>query len=523
MAAAARSRSLPGASTRPGGEVGVARRFRWPNLLPEGLDVVLELGEQLQLLSLTVDAAPSVGAAPAPAEAAQADAEETEAAGSLRRAILRCSGGAGTGVRGGGGSAAGLSALEVRLRRLVTVFRRTHGNAPLLVAPRLGVQQAGAATTGSAAAAAVAPPSAAAFQELFEDRTRQRPGPRLFVDRVNSNAAEVSWVPLGGTGEEAAAYELEVRRYRDRGPAVARRVGSSSGRRGGVEEPELESLGCFLAQGAAAARRSILRRLRPLTWHRVRCRALGSRRCWVSAWSEEVSFKTQSFEEAREAGRRLSANAFFAPSERKICAAVQGSRGGGGDGGVAAAIAAAARWAAEVGDTAAAEALGAAEEDLEEPPADEEDDDEGGDPGWARFRSRPRPRSTSRERLLPSRAEVASLRTEALTEQLNDAFGPPVASGTTVKDLLDARYAQGGWRDFVRSGSRCGLGPPEKRDERLQRMRLVIAAKELYEPGLADGNPWFMGPLHYGEETGDAEIEGLSRRILEAAAAAAGA
>eukprot|EP00427_Karlodinium_veneficum_P027938 CAMPEP_0169205798 /NCGR_PEP_ID=MMETSP1016-20121227/12703_1 /TAXON_ID=342587 /ORGANISM="Karlodinium micrum, Strain CCMP2283" /LENGTH=131 /DNA_ID=CAMNT_0009282955 /DNA_START=127 /DNA_END=522 /DNA_ORIENTATION=- len=89
-----------------------------------------------------------------------------------------------------------------------------------------------------------------------------------------------------------------------------------------------------------------------------------------------------------------------------------------------------------------------------------------------------------------------------------------------VKNVLDARYCKGGWRDFVKHGARYSQ-PPSERGQRMQRMRLVVAAKENYQPSYSDENPWSMGPFYY-EELGRLTME-ASRRIEQRIAAAGGA
>jgi len=109
--------------------------------------------------------------------------------------------------------------------------------------------------------------------------------------------------------------------------------------------------------------------------------------------------------------------------------------------------------------------------------------------------------------LLPTAAEVRQMRARAISERLNDAFGP--SSDKAVKDLLDARSCQTGWSSFVRLGAKYSR-PPETREQRMQRMRLVIAAQELYDSEYAEGNPWSMGPFYY-EDIGLAAMEAAAR------------
>merc|ERR1719247_1002900 len=150
-----------------------------------------------------------------------------------------------------------------------------------------------------------------------------------------------------------------------------------------------------------------LRRLRPLRHHRVRVRAVGHERSWLSAWSNEVSFKTTSVEAARDSGNRISADGFFVPSERRLRKSVCGD---------------------------------------------------------------------AREETFDS----------AIDDILGSALGT-MEEGAVVKDLLDARLCRGGSREFIRHGRRYSQ-PPSERQQRMQRMRLVVTAKELYQPHYADGN-----------------------------------
>merc|ERR1719387_2243496 len=98
-------------------------------------------------------------------------------------------------------------------RRCAALWRSQRGSTPLL-APARSAEGAAGAGVGL------------------------RPGPRLFVERVGSNFVELSWVPLGGVGEEAAGFELEAR------------------------GPREEHFGRFAASGGGGARSHVLPRLR---------------------------------------------------------------------------------------------------------------------------------------------------------------------------------------------------------------------------------------------------------------------
>jgi len=354
--------------------------LRWAGLLPFGLDVVIILEpESLELAG--IEAIPEGGAFIPDAIAGH---EETDVASELRRAISRCARGA-----------RDKATVKARLDRLMACWKRLHKQtSPLLRCSSV---------------------------PLF------RHGPRLFLEHAGSNAAEVSWVPLGGLAEEASAYEVELLGFRN---AVKGQD---------YDTGEKEQLGRFIVPLGPEARSYTLKRLRPSRHHCAKVRALGPQRSWESAWSNEVFFMTTSIEAAKEAGSRMTSDGFFVPSERHICRSVCGH---------------------------------------------------------------------GREDMLGT----------AIDDILGSALGA-AEQGTTVKDLLDARSYQGGWPSFVRHGNRYSQ-PPSERQKRMQRMRLVVTAKELYKPEYADGNPWSMGPFYY-EEVGRLTME-AEQRIQERIAAAGG-
>ena len=130
-----------------------------------------------------------------------------------------------------------------------------------------------------------------------------QPAPRLFVDRVGSNVADISWEPLGGGQVRAAFFEIALFGY-----------GTRSRR---TESPQLQKLGTFAAP-SGNARSYRLVRLEPVRWHRAKVRAVGPDRSWVSEWSNEVSFRTVSLLDARDAGCHVASEAFLVKSERLI-------------------------------------------------------------------------------------------------------------------------------------------------------------------------------------------------------------
>lgn len=341
----------------------------WRDLLPKGLILVISLGPQYELTDLQVVEADD--------ESSQSDErlyEGTSFAQELRRAVAR--------------SLAGCSDVpgtRDRLQRLKEVWQRSRRSAPLM-RPKLS-------SLGS---------------PLISQSSNLRL--KLFIDRVGSHTAEVSWVLLGSgpDGEEVASYELEILQHRTSTTSCNRiklRSRSATRETVKVRKDGLESLGSFQV-GGETSRTFVARRLEPLRWYRLRIRAVGISRSWISPWSDEVPFKTISIEDAKAAGIYVSPDQFLVASERQI------------------------RAIAALGDRL--------------------DDDEIEDmPGYA-----------------------------------------------FAKDVLDARYTKNGWTDFVRMGTRY-CRPAATREQRLQRMKLVLAAQECYSQDLLDGNHWSMGPFYY--------------------------
>mmetsp|Transcript_28895 Transcript_28895/g.46663 ORF Transcript_28895/g.46663 Transcript_28895/m.46663 type:complete len:355 (-) Transcript_28895:84-1148(-) len=238
-----------------------------------------------------------------------------------------------------------------------------------------------------------------------------RPAPRLFVEDVGSNTAELSWELLEDSNE--GFFEVALFGY-DR---------SNRPRDG---DTSLAKLGNFRVEGGPGARRFRLQRLEELRWYRARLRMLAPQRRWMSEWSNEVSFRTLSCGAAKAAGRLVGSNNFLVKSERLLRLCVDDSH-------------------------------------LEE-------------------------NATEIERLK--------------VQFVRDLFGTAGSQTSEVatNNLLDARYCQRGWPDFVQHGARYSR-PPQQREERLRRMRLAIAAEELYGSEYPLQNAWCQGPFYY-EETG---------------------
>lgn len=119
------------------------------------------------------------------------------------------------------------------------------------------------------------------------------------------------------------------------------------------------------------------------------------------------------------------------------------------------------------------------------------------------------PDSLSGSRLSDSVSDSSISTRVEVVDQLNTALGL-MNYHCAVKELLDARLYRGGQSEFVRLGARYSR-PPETRELRMQRLRLVIAAKELYGSQYAEGNAWSMGPF-YAEEVGRHMLESIASR-----------
>jgi len=238
---------------------------------------------------------------------------------------------------------------------------------------------------------------------VLEATEATRFGPRVFVDRVGSNTADLSWEVL----EEVTEGFFEVALF-------------------GYSGNGLTQLGNFRVEGGSAARSFRLVRLQALRWYRVRVRSLAPQRRWISAWSNEVPFRTVSLADAKASGRVVNSSNFLVKSEQLLRLCVDDSQIG-----------------PEI--------------------------------------------STEMERMK--------------VEFVRDLLGTvgSQSSETATNNLLDARYCQRGWPDFVKHGLRYAR-PKEQREERLRRMRLAIAAEELYG-AYPSQNAWCQGPFYY-EETG---------------------
>ena len=135
--------------------------------------------------------------------------------------------------------------------------------------------------------------------------------PRLFVDHVGCNLADVSWELLGRAQTSAAFFEVGLFGYGNRKPRKTRSEAEA-------DADPLQRLGTFAAPGGGSARSFQLQRLEPLRWHRVKVRAVGLHKSWVSDWSNEVSFRTLSLQDAQDAGLRIASEGFLVKSERLI-------------------------------------------------------------------------------------------------------------------------------------------------------------------------------------------------------------
>lgn len=265
------------------------------------------------------------------------------------------------------------------------------------------------------------------------------PRVRLFQERVGCNTADLSWDTFGEDPQRRyAGFELEVCQNRQpTGVGPLQLFWDQSARP--------ESRTTCLVPGGARARNFTLRRLRPLAWHDVRIRILGPSKDWVSEWSEQVSFKTFSEQSVRNAGFVFNSDSFLVPSERRILGAVKGR---------------CRRRPDHVDDVI----VGVPFDSMGGPPMTE--------------------------------AEEAILRESAIRAGISSAVRDVGAD--VVKDVFDARACQHGAAAFSRMGMRYST-PPTTREKRVQRKRLSLAAKTLYNSGLVEGNAWFMGPFYYGE------------------------
>jgi len=329
--------------------------------LSKGRIVLVYLGPSLELLDLRLQKGASPGVSVDELQGFALNSKGRE----LRKAIERL-----------GRSCQG--ELEEKLQKLTGHWRRTQRSAAILVAT-----------------------------------VATRPAPRVFVEDIGSNTAELSWELLEESNE--GFFEVALFGY-DR----------SSRLRDGHDGPSLAKLGNFRVEGGHLARRFRLQHLEELRWYRVKLRMLAPQRRWMSEWSNEVSFRTLSCGAARAAGRLVGSNNFLVKSERLLRLCVDDSQ-------------------------------------LEE-------------------------NATEIERLK--------------VQFVRDLFGTAGSQSSEVatNNLLDARYCQRGWPDFVQHGARYSR-PPQQREERLRRMRLAIAAEELYGSEYPLQNAWFQGPFYY-EETG---------------------
>lgn len=340
--------------------------------------------------------------------------------------------------------------------------------------------------------------------------------PKVTVERIGSHAVEISWNLPGVPGEHVDVdfFEVEARKY------------NFDKRDKGTDLPALESLGTFVVSGGE--RTYTFRSLRPCRYHKIRVRAVQRRSGQASPWSAEVTAKTLTVESSRERGRPQSTARFLAPSERNLqehvapddeenphAATAPSSRpqsaGPGGGYGGGGGSSSSSRGPSPHYQERLGSARGFAGS------ARARSSSESRRPGWNNStRSRPvsnfgraAPRVSSSERSVGGYAAGAGPRRQRGSDLLDAAFGPLDPQKTT-KDLLDARGCKD-WSEFVHLGQKYGRRR-ETRDQRIARMRLVLAQQQLYDPKYAKENRWSMGPFFY-DEGGRKIWEDLQKRL----------
>jgi hypothetical protein len=92
---------------------------------------------------------------------------------------------------------------------------------------------------------------------------------------------------------------------------------------------------------------------------------------------------------------------------------------------------------------------------------------------------------------------------------LNAEFGE-ISVEEATRECLHARKCKN-WSDFVREGQHCGRDP-KTRQKRLQRLRMVVAQAEQYDPAYAREGRWAMGPF-YADERGRRVYEALQEKL----------
>ena len=109
----------------------------------------------------------------------------------------------------------------------------------------------------------------------------------------------------------------------------------------------------------------------------------------------------------------------------------------------------------------------------------------------------------------------AAERDRLKVQVVRDLLGPEQAqtSADATRNLLGARYCQKGWPDFVKQGSKYSR-PVKDHEQRLKRIRLAVAAGELYGAKYPMQNAWCQGPFYY-EEIGMKQMSRLSRSESE--------
>lgn len=291
------------------------------------------------------------------------------------------------------------------------------------------------------------------------------------VESTGRDFLEVSWYMPDEIGRHADVdfFEVEVRKYN---------FATCNADNGDV--PALESLGITVVSGTDRNSCTV-RNLRPCCFYKVRVRAAfqgAQHHC--SAWSADASARTE--------GRDGPVTAPRAATGRPPT-----------------------RHPAAVGPIEPKRALVPTEQAVaERASASSRARRAQNRPGSApatRARSAGYGGSASGGRsLLPNQPRRASGRA---TSTMNAAFGE-ISAEEATRECLNARNCKN-WNDFVRVGQHTGRDPAT-RDKRLQRLRMVIAQAEQFDPAYAREGKWAMGPF-YADERGRRVYEAMQQKL----------
>lgn len=294
--------------------------------------------------------------------------------------------------------------------------------------------------------------------------------PIVRVEDVGCDFLEAMWHLPGAIGHHADIdfFEVEVRKY------------SSTYNPDTGDLPQLESLGITVISGAD--RSCIVRDLRPCCLYKVRVRAvLPGAQHHGSGWSADATARTEGRDGPVAAPRAASGRvptrhpAAVGPVPQKRCLVPT-------EHGVAeraSASSSARRAQTRPGSAPASRAP------------------RSGGYGGGAGGGRP---------LVPERPRRAAGRASAT---LNAAYGE-ISTEEATRECLHARKCKN-WNDFVRLGQHCGRDPGT-REKRLQRLRMVVAQAELYDPAYAREGKFAMGPF-YTDEHGRRVYETLQEKI----------